>query len=146
MAEATTSAPYATLHDGKKAPAFDSFGTKGELYGATITVQAESGSTVQVDIQLTDFFGKDLATVGSCLAYLSDNADGSTTGTAHTTSPVINTDGLMMILLTDLAWLLISESDGDISIDFVDSSTSTVYLVLVMPNGTLVISDAITHT
>ena len=143
---ASGSSPFGTTHDGKKVPAMDTFGTVGELYGATITVNDETGgTTVQVDIQLTDFFGDDLATVACLQAYLSDNADGSTVGTAHSTSPAINTDGLLQPLITDLVFLLTSESDGDISIDFVDSGSQTIYLVLIMPNGTLVISDAITH-
>lgn len=140
------SAPWATAHDGKKVPALNTSGTVGELYSATMTVGAEDGSSViNVAIQLTDFFGDDLATVAACHAYLSDNADGSTIGSAHSTSPAIGSDGLALVLVTDLVWLLVSEADGDIDIDFTDSGAQTVYLVLVMPNGTLVISDAITH-
>ncbi len=138
--------PFATAHDGKKVPAIDTFGTVGELYGATITIGSETaGTTIKVTIQLTDFFGDDLATVACLMAYLSDNADGSTVGSAHSTSPAIASDGLLQALITDLVFLLTSESDGDIDIDFVDSGAQTIYLVLIMPDGRLVISDAIAH-
>ena len=50
-----------------------------------------------------------------------------------------------MVLVGVFVFLLTSESDGDIDIDFTDSGAQTVYLVLVMPNGRLVISSAITH-
>lgn len=116
------------------------------LYGATITVGAEAGSNIIVSVQLTDQIGRDMAVVSCINAYLSDNADGSTVGTAHSTSPVIDTGGLLQVLITDLAWLITSESDGTFGIDFEDTSAQSIWLCLVMPNGSLVISDAITHT
>jgi len=39
---------------------------------------------------------------------------------------------------------VISEADGDIDVDITDSGTPTMYLVLVLPNGKLAVSDAIT--
>lgn len=42
------------------------------------------------------------------------------------------------------AFTLISESDGDIDISISESGAKTMYLVLVMPNGRLVVSGAIT--
>ena len=41
-------------------------------------------------------------------------------------------------------FLLVSEADGDIDINITESGTDTFYLVLVMPNGKLIVSDAIT--
>lgn len=134
--------PFAQTHDGKDVPIID----KTRLYGATITVGAETGgTTIKVTIQLTDALGDDMAKVSCLTAYLSDNSDGSTVGSAHSTSPAINADGLLQALITDLVFLLTSESDGDIDIDFVDSGAQTIYLCLIMPDGSLVISDAIAH-
>jgi len=43
--------------------------------------------------------------------------------------------------------LLVSESDGDIDIDFTESGASLeCYLVLVMPDGSLVVSDIVSFT
>ena len=132
--------------DGKEAEVPDILGTKGEVYGATITVGAEDGSSViNVAIQLTDFLGGDLATRASIFAWLTDDAAGQTVGTAHSSSPAIGTDGFMQVLITDLTWILTCETDGDIDIDFTDSGSQTIYLNLLMPNGTTVTSDAITH-
>ena len=146
MGEATTSAPFGTTWDGKKTAAMDSHGTLGELYGATITVGSEAGSTINVVIQLTDFFGKDLATAASLIAYYSADSGGQTAAADTSTETAIGTDGLLSILLAKRVWRLTCETDGDIDLDFVDTNTNTHYLVLVMPNGSLVISDAITHT
>jgi len=43
-------------------------------------------------------------------------------------------------------WHLISEADGDIAIDVTDTGTDAKYLVLVMPNGKLVVSGVLTFT
>lgn len=115
------------------------------LSGATMTVGAEATNVINVAIQLEDQHGADMAEAVSLLAYLAGDANGQTIASAHTSSPAIGTDGLIQPLQTDLTFLLTSESDGDIDIDFTDTGASTVYLVLVMPDGRLVISDAITH-
>ena len=135
----TTSEPMVPLHDGKLSPA------PREVGGATFTIGTEASEVINVAIQLNDLGGREITWSAGILAYLSDNSDGSTVGTAHSTSPAIGTDGLMQDLVADLVFLLTSESDGDIDIDFTDSGAQTVYLVLVMPSGRLVISDAITH-
>ncbi len=142
MPEASGEYPYDKAHDGKAVPVPNPL----SLGGATITVGSEQGSTINVVIQLTDQLGRDMASVACVQAYLSDNADGSTVGTAHSTTPAINGDGLLQELITKLVFLLTSESDGDISIDFVDSSAQSIWLCIMLPDGSLVISDAITHT
>ncbi len=135
----------ATAHDGKKVPVMNTFGTSGELYGATFTIATEDSNVVNVSIQLTDFRGASLATRAGMFAYLSDDANGDSVGTAHSTSPGIGTDGLLAVVVTDLSFYLVSESTGIIDIDFTDSGTQTIYLILVMPDGRLVASGAITH-
>ena len=132
------------MADGKLAPVPDLHGTVGELYGATMAVGTIGGDTINVTIQLTDFLGNDLATRANLIAYLSDDANGdSIAGTAPNTSPAIGTDGVLGPLVTDKVFLLISESDGDIDIDITDSGADTWYLILYMPDGRLVASDAI---
>ncbi len=117
------------------------------LAGATIVVGAEGGgTTINVTIQFTDADGNDMATPVSCTWYLADDAAGlDPASVAHSTSPAIGADGALIQTLADLAGIIISEADGDVDIDFVEAGALTKYLVLVMPNGSLVISDAITH-
>jgi len=144
---ASTTSPFATTHDGKAVPVLKTAGTEGEVYSATITVGTEAGSTINVVVQLTDFLGQDLATVACVYAYMSDDTGGqSLVGTVNTTSPAIGTDGVLHTVVTDKSFFLTCETDGDIDIDFVTTETTTHYLCLVMPDGRLVISDAITHT
>ena len=146
----STTAPFIKLHDGKAAPAPSAnWGQEGALFSATFSIGTEANDTanvITVGIQLTDYFGQSLAVPASCMAYIADDAVGVTAGTAHSTSPVIEgAIGVMRILTTDVCWQLNSTAAGLLSIDFEDDGTQTVYLVLVAPDGRLIVSDAITH-
>lgn len=117
------------------------------LGGATITVETEGvGDVVTVTIQLEDLAGSDLTASAGCLAYLSDNDDGSSVvATAPDGGIAVGTDGLAIESVADKAMWLVSESDGDIDLIVTESGTKTEYLVIVLPDGTLVVSDAISH-
>lgn len=118
----------------------------GGPQGADITVGADAGTTVAVTVQLTDGNGDDLAIRGAVFAYLSDDANGdSVAGTAPDTV-AIAADGVAIPLVAGKCFLLISEADGDISITVTEDGADTWYLVIVLPNGKLVVSDAITFT
>lgn len=117
------------------------------VIGATITVGADAGTTVAITIQLTDFYGEDLAVRGSVFAYLSDDANGdSIAGTAPDGGVAVGSDGLAIPVVADKAWQLVSESDGDIDLVVTESGADVWYLVIVSPNGFLTVSDAITFT
>jgi len=109
-----------------------------------ITVAAAVGDVINVSIQLKDAAGADLAVRGALIAYLSDDANGdSVAGTAPDTV-AIGTDGLAIPLVAGKAFQLVSEADGDIDIDITEDGADTWYLILVLPDGRLVASDAIT--
>ena len=92
--------------------------------------------------------GADIDYAGHVMAYLSDDSGGiGISGTAPATSVAIGTDGaIIKELTTKLAWLLQSETDGDIDLTITETGADTWYLVVVLPNGTQVVSDAITFT
>lgn len=118
-----------------------------QLQAATITVEAEGvGDVVTVTIQLEDLAGSDIAAAGGLLAYLSDDSDGSSlVATAPDGGIAIGTDGLAIETIANKAMWLVSESDGDIDLIVTESGSKTEYLVLVLPDGSLVVSGAITH-
>lgn len=112
---------------------------------ATITVGTESTDVINVAIQLKDADGTEKAERTAVYAYLSDDANGdSIAATAPDGNVVIGTDGLLIPVVADKAFLLVSESDGDIDLDITESAGDTWYLVVVLPNGSLTVSDAIT--
>jgi len=115
-------------------------------YDADITVGTLAGDVYPITIQLKDFEGKDLKVPAAIHAYITTDASGldpsACTTDLHTTS---SGDGAVLILLTLYQYLLISEADGDIAVDFEDSGTTDKYLVLIMPNGKLVVSGVLTY-
>ena len=116
----------------------------GVCNNASFVIGSEASNVINVGIQLKDG-ADDIAQRASIRAYLSEDANGdSVIGTAPT-SVAIGTDGLAIPLVAGKCWLLTSESDGDIDINItLSSGAATYYLVLVMPDGSLVVSGAIT--
>lgn len=121
-----------------------------EALDAVITVGAESTGVFPVAVQLKGPSGKDLKHSAAIYGYLSKNADGSTICVDATDTDALGIvsagDGLYVECLADLAGYFISEDDGDIDIEVDVINTKTAYLVLVMPNGRLVISSAMLAT
>lgn len=132
---------------GTKATARSNLGVAEKMGAPTVVVGADAGTTINVTIQLKDSAGVDLAVRGSVLAYLSDDANGdSIAGTAPSGGWAIGTDGLLIPVVADKAAQLVSEADGDIDVTITEAGADTWYLILVMPDGRLVASDAITFT
>lgn len=114
--------------------------------GVSFVIGTEAANVINVGVQLEDADGVAVAAVGVVTAFLSDDSGGdSISGTAPATSVAIGTDGAIIVeLTTKLAWILQSESDGDIDIDITETGVDTWFLVVVLANGTQVVSAAIT--
>lgn len=107
---------------------------------ATITIATNTAT-----IQLLDGAGDALATAAGVQWYLSDNADGSSlTGTAPSGGIAIGSDGLLIEQTANTSGLLVTESDGTADVALTEAGAATWYLVVVLPNGRVVVSDAIT--
>jgi hypothetical protein len=114
--------------------------------GATITVGAENTNARAITIQLTDANGADMAEVTAVHAYLFLNAQATAfAATGGSTGIAIGTDGALLALVAKKAWILTSESDGDIDLTWTDTGNEAAYLGLLLPNGKLVMSDALTN-
>lgn len=115
-------------------------------YDATISVGTLSSDTYPVTIQLKDFEGNNLKVPAGIMAYYADSATGLNP-TNVTTDLVITSGGAgaVLVFLQYYLFLLVSEADGTIAVDSEDSGTDDQYLVLVMPDGKLVVSDVLTY-
>ena len=125
----------------------DSGGKIGRVGGVTFVIGTEGSNIINVGIQLEQPDGTDLDEVVCVRAFLSDASTGiGLTAGVPDGSVAIGTDGAIIeTTLTDGSWLLQSEVDGDIDIDINDvTGTPTWYLVVILPDGTQVVSDAIT--
>lgn len=117
----------------------------GQVADAVMTVSAETTNVVSVGIQLNDAEGNALAVRGSVLAYLSDDANGDSIATTAPDGGVaIDTDGLLIPIVANKAFQLVSEADGDIDLTVTETGDATWYLIIVLPTGLLLASDAIT--
>jgi hypothetical protein len=117
----------------------------GAPMAATITVGQESSNVINVAIQLRDANGAAVTARGSVFAYLSDDANGgSLVGTAPSGGWAIGTNGLLIPVVTNKAAVLVSNASGAIDINITEAGAKTCYLALVLPNGALVVSSAIT--
>jgi len=117
-----------------------------EIATATIVVGAENTNVVAVTIQLKDAAGVDLAVRGTVFAFLSDDATGdSVIATAHSGGWAIGTDGVLLPVVTNKSAFLRSEADGDIDLAITETGAKNAYLVVVLPNGTSVVSAVIAH-
>lgn len=113
---------------------------------AKITVGAEDTNVINVAVQMLDYDnGSEINERVQVGFYLSDDANGdSIAATAPSGGMAIGTDGLMIEWTDNKAGVLVCESDGDIDIDITETGADTWYLILVMPDGRLVASGAIT--
>lgn len=131
---------------GSLATARSNLGVAEKMGTPTIVVGTQAGDAINVTVQLKDSDG-DLGVRGSLFAYLSDDANGdSIAGTAPDGGWAIGTDGLLIPDVTGKSARLVSEADGDIDITITEAGADTWYLILVMPDGRLVASDAITFS
>lgn len=112
---------------------------------AVITVGAENTNVINVGVQLNDGNGDAMTTASWVMWYLADDAAGDTpSGTAPNGGVAVGTDGTIIEWAANLSGIAISEADGDIDLDLTDSGTPTFYLVVLLPSGERVVSDAIT--
>lgn len=117
-----------------------------DIDGVEFTIGAEAGNVINVGIQLKNG-ALDLTERAGVMAYLSADANGDALAvTAPSAGVAIGTDGLAIPLVADKAFILVSEADGDIDLDIGEAAADTWYLVVVLPGGALVVSDAITFT
>lgn len=112
---------------------------------ASFTVGAEVANAIAVTVQLSDRKnGGDMSERINVAWYLSADANGDTIAAAPSSGIAIGTDGLLIEWTANVAGMVTSEADGDIDVVLTEAGTGTWYLALVMPDGKLYVSGAIT--
>ncbi len=115
------------------------------LIKASFTIGAENTNAINVAIQLADRRnGGDLTERAAIQWYLAADTNGDSIATAPSGGIAIGTDGLLIEHSNNLAGVAISESDGDIDVTITESTAKSFYLILIMPDGKLYSSGAIT--
>lgn len=113
---------------------------------AEITVGAEDNNVRDITIQLKDANGNDLTQRQMVMAVVLADAKGDAFATTGGSTGIeIGTDGALLALVAKKVFLLISEDDGDIDLTWTDTGSEAAYLGLILPNGRMIISDALTN-
>lgn len=113
----------------------------------TFTIGTEAADTINVSVQLKDAQGKAVTEVVKADVYLASDAAGAILSTTATTSALaIGTKGkLLGILTTGLVCSVISDVTGQFDLDIIQTAAPvTYYLVVVCPDGSIIVSGAIT--
>ena len=114
---------------------------------ASFTIGAEASHVINVAVQLKDALARALAQIGHLRFYLSDSSDGHTlTATATTSALAIGTNGVLQnIEVTGKVGVVMTDTSGRFDINITQTAAKTYYLVLQMPDGSIVVSGAIVH-
>lgn len=122
------------------------FKARNPVSDVEFTIGAETGgNTKAVSLQ---FLGPDGAALDhrACVyAYLSDDAEGDTIlVTAPSGAVAIGTNGLLQVLEAKKQFRMTTEEDGLLDFTIIEAGAKTLYLHVVMPDGTIKSSGAIT--
>lgn len=108
------------------------------------TIGAEASNAINVAMQFKSR-GEDAAERVSAKAYITTDAEGDNiTASAPTGGAAIGTNGLAIPLIAGKAFQLVSNASGQVDLTITDTGTPTFYLAVVLPDGGLKVSDAIT--
>lgn len=114
--------------------------------GVSFVVGAEDNDVINVALQVNDGHGDPVEVSKALHFYLADDDAGlEPTATDPDGGVAIGTDGALIAHSADpTVGLLISDAAGAIDLDIEESGAGTWYLVVVLPNGSLAVSSAIT--
>lgn len=116
----------------------------GVVNNASFTIGAETANAITVNIQFKDR-NQNVTERVAVQAYLSDDANGDSVAASAPTSVAAGADGVYIPLVAGKHFTLISEADGDMDLVVtLSSGADTWYLVLIMPDGSLKVSGALT--
>jgi len=91
--------------------------------------------------------GNPLYDFGFVQAYISDNSDGSTlAATAPSGGWAIGTNGLLLPIIANKYATLRTNVAGLVDVTITETGVDTFYVVVILPDGTQVVSSAVTFT
>ena len=112
-----------------------------------ITVGAENTNVRAITIQLKDQNGADIDYRQAVdIVVLADANGDAFAATGGSTGIAIGTDGALLAVVAKKIFKSISEADGDIDLTWTDTGTEAAYLGVILPNGQMFISAALTNT
>ena len=121
-----------------------------DVGGASFAIGTEGTNAITTSIQLLDTEGRAMQKRCSLRGYISSDANGDVIEAVSATLTItLGTDGVIMLggaanVVGHHDFQIVSESDGDMDLIITQTSgADTHYIVLILPNGDLVVSPAI---
>lgn len=115
------------------------------ILNCVITVNAQVDDVINVEIQF-QIENTNITYPLNVRVYLSDNATGNNLiSTAHDGGISIGTNGLFIPVIENKMGYVTTNTTGAFDLDIEETGAKESYLVVVMPDGRLVISDIIEH-
>ena len=118
----------------------------GVVTNAAITVGAQNETVRDIAIQLKDGRGRDIAMPAAVdIAVFADANGDAFAATGGSTGIAIGADGALVSVVAKKLFKAVSEADGDIDLTWTDTGTEVAYLGVILPNGKIVMSAALTN-
>lgn len=112
---------------------------------ASFTIGAEAADVIRVTVQLQNANAQAVGERAAVWGYISTDPEGdNVAATAPSGGIAIGTIGVAMEGIADKLALFITNASGQFNVDLTETGVATFYLILVMPDGSLFPSGAIT--
>jgi len=116
-----------------------------QVQTCSFIIGADLGTTVNVAVQLKDERLENAAVKTNLYIYLSDDAVGDVlVVTAPSGGWAIGTDGTIHAITAGKTARILTEANGKFDVTITEAGAKTLYLNVVMPDGSVVISPVIT--
>lgn len=104
----------------------------------SFVIGALTSHVINVAMQLKDANAVNISERAGIRAFISDDANGDSFTASAPTTTAIGTNGVAAATVTGKYFELVSESNGTIDLNITYNGAATWYLIIVMPDGTLV--------
>lgn len=111
--------------------------------GAGFTVGDQDGDAITVNVQLKGQGFKNLARVGHVGWYLSAQDDGSDLAAAASGGVAAGDNGVVVSEVTGRKGTAVCSDTGEIDFVITDNTTRSVYLCILLPDGSVKVSDEV---
>lgn len=121
----------------------------GEIFNMKVdfTVGVEASNIINVAMVFKNGAGQTQAVPKSGLLYLSTDSTGLTPATTPPqTSLAAGTNGKLTKWTANLSGFFVTTAAGLLDVNITDTGTPTFYVVIVLPNGSLAVSGAVTFS
>ena len=127
----------------KKLPGSQSPWISTAVGSVGFTIGTETSEAITVACQFKDQSGVDLVAPANLRYYIASDSAGLNYAAAASGGIAGGTDGSLKENVTGINGEATCEADGDLDVVITDNTTRTVYLVFVLPDGTLAVSSAV---